>query len=212
MSGQLVRGRNLPHWDVPGAAYFVTTCLEGSIPAQGLLDIARDRGRLEEQNRPTDISQANWTTRLRKLSFARTDEWLDHRPAVRHLADPKLAKIVVDALHFFVGQRYDLLSYVVMPSHFHWVFRPRMDWIETLESSERSPRQRILHAINRHTALECNRLLGTTGQFWQHEPYDHWVRDSDELERIVLYVESNPVEAQLVDSAEKWPFSSAFRG
>ena len=156
MSGVLVRGRKLPHWDIPGAAYFVTTCLEGSIPARGLLDIARYRERLEARTRPSDVSPEIWTTRHRKMSFARTDEWLDHRPAVRHLADPKLAKVVVDALRFFAGQRYDLLAFVVMPSHFHWVFQPRVDWIETLESSERSPRQRILHTINRHTALECD--------------------------------------------------------
>jgi hypothetical protein len=36
-----VRVRHLPHWDVPGATYFVTTCLAGSIPAQGFLDLER---------------------------------------------------------------------------------------------------------------------------------------------------------------------------
>jgi type I restriction enzyme R subunit len=33
------RRRRLPHLDQPGALYFVTTCLEGSIPASGLKDI-----------------------------------------------------------------------------------------------------------------------------------------------------------------------------
>ena len=98
-----------------------------------------------------------------------------------------------------------------MPSHFHWVFRPRNEWIESLPSERSPPRERILHSINRHTALECNRSSGKSGQFWQHESYDHWVRDADELERIVAYVEGNPVEAGLIESAEAWPFSSAFK-
>jgi hypothetical protein len=72
-----------------------------------------------------------------------------------------------------------------------------------------SPRQRIQHSINRHTALECNRLRGVTGSFWQRESYDHWIRDVEELERIIRYAEANPVKAGLVEAPEDWPFSSA---
>src|ERR1039458_3349857 len=47
--------------------------------------------------------------------------------------------------------------------------------------------------------LEANLILARTGQpFWQHESYDHWVRDQLELERIVAYIENNPVKAGLV--------------
>jgi hypothetical protein len=38
------RRRRLPHWDLSGATYFITACLAGSIPAQGLLDIAGEGG------------------------------------------------------------------------------------------------------------------------------------------------------------------------
>jgi hypothetical protein len=31
----------------------------------------------------------------------------------------------------------------------------------------------------------------------------------DELERIILYIENNPVKAGLVSAPELWPFSSA---
>jgi hypothetical protein len=53
-------------------------------------------------------------------------------------------------------------------------------------------------------------LLGHTGRpFWQDESYDHWARNRHELDRIVGYVEENPVSAGLVGSTELWPFSSA---
>ena len=35
------------------------------------------------------------------------------------------------------------------------------------------------------------------------------MRDADEMERIILYTEANPVNAGLVESPEKWRFSSA---
>jgi putative transposase len=215
---ETLRRRRLPHWDVPEAAYFLTTCLAGSIPAQGLLDIDHHRAELGRRPRPEGLSESEWRHRIDKLTFARRDSWLDDRPAVRHLEDPRLARIVVDALYFFAGRRYDLLAFVVMPSHLHWVFQPLADWVNgTLETcptssnvpASRSPRQRIQHSVNRHTASECNRLRGATGSFWQRESYDHWVRDVDELERIIRYVETNPLKAGLVEAPEDWPFSSA---
>jgi hypothetical protein len=53
-------------------------------------------------------------------------------------------------------------------------------------------------------------ILGSTGRkFWQAESYDHWVRDDTELERIAAYIENNPVKAGLVDSGDKYRWSSA---
>ena len=73
-----------------------------------------------------------------------------------------------------------------------------------------------MHSLKLHTALVCNEKLGRSGTvwqpeaFWQEESFDHCVGDADELERIVHYVEQNPVKAGLVESAEKWEFSSAY--
>jgi type I restriction enzyme R subunit len=212
MSGERIRRRNLPHWDVPGAAYFVTSCLVGSIPAQGLIDIDGYRESLKNRPRKLGMSEADAARERWKLAFARIDRWLDDEPAVRWFDDPALARMMVDTFYFFAGQRYDLLGFVVMPSHIHWVFQPLPTWVERLGDLEHkpSPRERICRSINQHAALEGNRQLGRTGAFWQHEPYDHWIRDADELERILLYIEGNPVKAGLVQAPEDWPFSSAY--
>ena len=199
------RRRRLPHWDVPGAAYFVTSCLHGSIPARGLLQLADYRTEVAARRRPADRTALEWAGDRWKLAFARAERMLDHDPPVRWLADPRIARAVADAVRHFDGERYDLLAFVVMPSHLHWVFRPREDWAD----DRRSPRERIVHAVNSFTASECNRLLGRSGPFWQHESYDHWVRDDEELGRVVDYVEQNPVKAGLVATAAEWPFSSA---
>jgi putative transposase len=204
-----IRRRRLPHWDVDGAAYFVTSCLAGSIPAQGLLDIAAYRKELSQRPRLPDQTEAETSTAHRKMVFARTDRWLDSDPAVRWFDNPDLAKVAVESLYHFADQRYDLLGFCVMPSHIHWVFRPRTEWAAPLLAEGRSPREAICKSRNQHIALECNRLLRRTGAFWQHESFDHWIRDVEELERILLYIEANPVKAGLVDRPELWPYSSA---
>jgi type I restriction enzyme R subunit len=206
--GELFRRRDLPHWDLPGAIYFVTSCLEGSIPAQGRLDLKGYRSRLKQRPRRMGITDKAWNVHQWKLTFARCEHWLDHRPAVRHLMDARLATVVVDAMRHFDGERYDLLAYGIMPSHFHWVFRPLEAWTATLDKG-RAPREAIMHSLKRYTARECNILLGRQGRFWQEESYDHCVCDFDELERIIAYIEGNPVRARLVDRPEQWLFSSA---
>ena len=209
-TSQIIRRRKLPHWDVPTAAYFVTVCLEGSIPAEGLLDIRCYRAELERRHRPAHQTQEEWELTRWKLAFGRTDQWLVRGQGARFLEDERLARIVVDALHFFAGEGYDLLGYVVMPSHLHWVFQPLELWVNTLQPGKRTPREHIVHSIDRFTAFRCNHVLGRRGAFWQREPYDHWIRSPEELERILLYVEGNPVKAGLVQIPHQWPYSSAW--
>lgn len=60
-----------------------------------------------------------------------------------------------------------------------------------------------------YTAVAANRLLNRSSPFWEHESYDHFVRDEAELNRIRRYILQNPVKAGLVESAEAWPWSYA---
>lgn len=210
MKHEIVRRRDLPHWDMPGAPFFVTSCLHDSIPAQGLLELAKYRAELKARSKPTDLSADAWQVQLWKLGFVRIENWLDHQPTNRALADPQLAQIVVDSFLHFAGERYDLFAYVVMPSHIHWLFQPLDAWVATLNDARRTPRERIVYSANRFTGNQCNGVLQRTGPFWQHEPYDHWVRNADELERIIRYIEENPVKAGLVTNPEDWKFASAW--
>ena len=94
----------------------------------------------------------------------------------------------------------------------HWVFQPLSAWVDSLPEAphERKPRQRIQQGLNGFTARRCNEARGARGTFWQRESYDHWIRDVDELARIINYVEGNPVKAGLVTSADEWRYSSAY--
>jgi putative DNA methylase len=105
-----------------------------------------------------------------------------------------------------------------MPNHVHAVFQPILPDGQRLELDapepvgERedsvSPLSIIMHSLKSYTAHEANKLLTRTGSFWQRESYDHWIRDEDELERIVLYVQANPIKAGLVSRPQDWFFCS----
>jgi len=211
MPAPVFRRRRLPHWDAPNSTFFITSCLANSIPATGRLDIAAFEERMARQPTPMQFSIHEWKARRESRLFIRHDDWLDLRPARRWLEDPRLAALISNAIRHFDGHRYDLLAYVVMPSHVHWVFRPRAEWFarEIRPDDQRSPREIILHSVQTFTAVAGNRLLRRSGVFWQRESYDRCVRDERELERVVAYIEHNPVKAGLVKRAEDWRFSSA---
>jgi type I restriction enzyme R subunit/putative DNA methylase len=112
----------------------------------------------------------------------------------------QIAQLVVDALVGGERERgfYELSAWVVMPNHVHLLILPRVAVAE------------ITRWLKGSTARRANLLLQRTGQpFWQDESYDHWVRNAREFDRIVAYIEENPVAAGLVDSMELWPWSSA---
>ncbi len=64
-----------------------------------------------------------------------------------------------------------------------------------------------MQSFKGYTAHKANRLLCRKEAFWQHESYDHWVRDENELARIVKYIINNPVKAGLVEHWEDWPWT-----
>lgn len=110
-----------------------------------------------------------------------------------------IAQLVIQSLCRGVelGQ-YQLGSFVLMANHVHVLLLPSI-----------AP-SLLLKSIKGYTAREANRLLGRTGEpFWQKESYDHWVRDEQERQRIVAYIENNPVRAGLVARAKEYRWSSA---
>ena len=94
-----------------------------------------------------------------------------------------------------------LTAWVVMPNHVHVLLYP----FEELAH--------VLLVLKSASARRANRLLARTGQrFWQDESFDRWVRDPHGRNRIVRYIEWNPVHAGLVSSPEQWRWSSVARG
>jgi len=118
------------------------------------------------------------------------------------LADNRVARVVADALLYGESGRhfYRLRAWVVMPNHVHVLLCPETSLPV------------ITRWLKGSTARQANLILGRTGEaFWQDESFDHRVRDEKELNRIVRYVEYNPVSAGLAADPCAWPWSSARR-
>jgi hypothetical protein len=68
----------------------------------------------------------------------------------------------------------------------------------------------ILMWIKGSTARSANlQLVRTASAFWQAESYDHWVRNTNEMEKTVRYIETSPVRAGLAAIPDDWIWSSA---
>jgi putative transposase len=199
--------RHLPHYQPRGTILFVTFRLAGSIPVEVIRrlkaeDEARELRLIQTVEGP---EQHRLLYEERKRQFGRFDAVLDRAGNGPYwLREARIAAIVDEALRYRDGDVYDLDVFCIMPNHVHAVYAPRPK-----DGDDYHALQAILHSLKRHTARQANKVLGREGAFWQHESYDHVVRNPDEWGRIVSYVIHNPVKAGLVDRWENWPWTYA---
>jgi REP element-mobilizing transposase RayT len=118
------------------------------------------------------------------------------------LRDPKVADLVAESIHYRAGRVYDLEAFSVMPNHVHLVYTPLRK-----EDGSFHAMSAIMHSLKLYTGRRVNPLLEREGDFWQHENYDHVVRDEAKQRLIILYVVNNPVKAGLVHHWQEWPWT-----
>ena len=197
--------RHLPHIQPPGATLFITFRLAGSIPAEILRQLLEEQEQAEKRlariGDPDErMRQAD---RERRRMFGSWDKALDSAQCGPFwLRDERIAVLVTESLHYLDNQQYTLEAFCIMPNHVHSVFTPLEKDDGTYYSMSG-----IQHSLKRYTALHANRILERQGDFWQHENYDHVVRDEREFNRIAAYVLNNPVSAGLVSTPEEWKWS-----
>ena len=187
----------LPHWRQNNCTYFVTFRQDDALPAAVANAIKQER-QLWLQKRAVNTDSPTWKRQLANLpkeeirSYERlvgklVNEKLDRGLGSCVLKQPAIAKIVVDALSFFHGNRVLTGDLIVMPNHIQVLMRP----LPTFEPED------ILFSIKSFTANKINRLVRREGRFWQRESYDHIVRDIEQLEAFQDYIRVNPEKANL---------------
>ena len=186
--------RNLPHFHPPGATIFITFRLAGSLPYAILKRLNRELLIAKNNlNNNTDVGVKNQIKiNLQKRLFKKFDEALDDtKNDPKWLAEPKIAQLVCEKVESMDSLYYRLDSYCVMPNHVHMVCTP------INEHGEKFSLSKIMHLLKGSTAFHANQILNRRGCFWQHESYDHVVRNNKEFLRIVNYVIENPIRAGL---------------
>ena len=171
--------RRLPHLHVIGQPVFLTWRLYGSLP--------------NSRKFPEQITAGQ--------AFLAMDRLLDRATTgPSFLSIPQIANLVAQSIRYRESnlQHYHLHSWVVTPNHVHVLITPLV------------PISKLMHSLKKFTATEANRILRRTGTpFWQDESYDRLVRNHQEFDRIVRYIEMNPVTPGLASTPEEFPWSSA---
>jgi putative transposase len=195
--------RHLPHIQPPGATFFITFRLVGSVPKKVLARWADEHLALERLL--TKHSQAEGE-KQRLAAFRRRfrelEQCLDAADTgPLWLKDDAVAKLLTESIHYRDGQVYRLDAFCIMANHVHLVIAPLPSGVEYYSLAK------IMHSLKLYTARRANLLLNREGQFWEHESFDHFIRDEAEQQRIVEYVLNNPVKAGIVSSWRDWPHS-----
>jgi putative transposase len=179
----------LPHIHPEGYPIFITFNLAGSLPKDVVEKLKEQRG------------HENY--------FNKYDKWLDKcEHGHQWLKDERIASNVTQKIHSFENKRYELLTYCIMPNHVHLLVKlMTKQVIKHKGATATYPLTDAVRLIKGSTGRECNLILKRTGSFWQHESYDHYVRDEHELERIIKYILNNPVKSGLVKEWTEWKFT-----
>jgi hypothetical protein len=92
-----------------------------------------------------------------------------------------------------------LLAYVFMSNHVHFVIVPAQGF--TISQTMR--------VIKGAIARRVNALMDSSGAVWQEGFRDDYAKTTAQLNRMIRYVEENPVKAGLCRKPESFPYSSA---
>jgi len=129
----------------------------------------------------------------------RVERFLDSGFGECWLKEEEVATMVQNSLLFHHEKKYRLNAWVVMPNHAHVLLTPLSgNHLDT-----------ILHSIKSYTAHEANKMLGRTGQFWQPESFDRYIRNEKHFAAVVRYIHQNPVKARFCKESKDWKYSSA---
>jgi REP element-mobilizing transposase RayT len=176
---------NLPHWECPGATYFVTFRQADCIPNEERYKWNLIKKKWIQNNpKPWDIE----TERRYHCTISKHMETiLDAGYGSCLMASEPGQIIVRDTLAFFNHVRYHLDSFVVMPNHVHVLFKP----INEYSLSE------ILHSWKSFSSNKMAKTCKSPNPLWLRESWDTIIRDKCHLLRARRYIFNNPEKGHL---------------
>lgn len=174
-------GSCLPHWNLIGKLQFITCRLKDSLP-QSKLDFLKE----QKINISTGLHTLSYSDQVEILE--RIDRWLQQGYGSCIFKFEEVQKIIINALNFYDGKRYDLFQYVVMPNHIHFIVRPYEDLDKTISQ------------FYRYTTTLINRLLHRKGSIWQRECFDRMIRSVTDFQEKCEYIKANPLTFSVSES------------
>jgi len=105
------------------------------------------------------------------------------------------ARCLVRAMKHETKQgRVDTFAFVVMPDHFHWLFRLQNEG--TLSG--------VMNNVKSNSTRRINQFLGRQGTVWQKGYYDRAIRTDEDLKSVARYIVMNPIRAGIVENCRDY--------
>jgi len=192
--------RRLPHIQPEDGVFFMTYNLDGALPKVRLKQLKEERDFKIEELKRKGFSPDETRDVIRKMQdfyFGKFDDLLDNIVAgPTHLKNSKVAQLVADSLHWMDGEAYKLVCYTIMHNHVHKIVYKTQEILWKSMKRHKS-----------YTGRLANKILDLNGQFWQHESFDHKIRNRNSFIQKVQYTLKNPEKAGLVKNWRDYPFS-----
>jgi putative transposase len=96
--------------------------------------------------------------------------------------------------------RFRLANFCIMPTHIHLL-------IEPVEGTSLSV---IMQWLKTQSAKRWNTIHGSIDHLWGNRYFARAVRNQQEFEYIMAYIDQNPVKAELASTPAEWKASGAF--
>src|SRR5947209_6184604 len=93
-----------------------------------------------------------------------------------------------------------------MPDHAHVLLEPQIKGNAADGAPLFYSLSEICQTLKSVSAHKINKAAGTTGQIWENESFDRFIRSSEDLEEKFLYVCSNARNENLVEADEEYPW------
>jgi putative transposase len=131
------------------------------------------------------------TIRSSEFAYFVSTQTASRKPFFRH---ERWARLMLATINRYTGTGYELHAFVVMPDHLHLLITP-------LESVEKA-----LQLIKGGFSFRAKRELQWKGEIWQTGFTDHRIRDEEDWQKHLAYIQNNPVNAHLVNEVVQYEF------
>jgi REP element-mobilizing transposase RayT len=224
----------LPHFQLPGQAYFVTWILKNAIPPHALKRYTEKLAQLQSEierrsaNKGAEVFNLRQESRLKTLSADEAGatpsneienllkEYYSCRKKYIKAYDDLLVVSKTGIIDLSMPENRTIITETIqfwegkrLETQAFCIMSNHVHWVFKLKDKDENGKpvylQDIMHSVKRHSSNQINKLTGKKGALWQKESFDTTIRDEEHEYNAIKYTLNNPVAAKLVACWKEWP-------
>jgi len=119
---------------------------------------------------------------------------------------PKARTIVLNSVRHFNKQRYELFAACVMPDHVQVLLQPSPKNDDDKGNVVFWSLSELLHSIKSFSAHRINDVENKTGEVWEKERFDRYIRSDRDLQEKFHYILRNPWDSGVAQQNGDYPW------